>query len=45
MLNTQNPRKLRESGFLSIKVNYNYRLLNRGSCWELLTHERYNRYV
>ncbi|WP_044024043.1 ParE family toxin-like protein [Vibrio vulnificus] len=39
------PRKLKESGYLSIKVGRNYRLLKRGQVWELMTHERYNRYV
>ncbi|EGR3328471.1 TPA: hypothetical protein N2902_000169 [Vibrio parahaemolyticus] len=44
-LQTVRPRRMKESGFLSIKVNYQYRLLNRGKGWELMTHERYNRYV
>ena len=41
----ERPIKIKASGYLCIKVGYRHRLLKRNSVWELMTHERYNRFT
>nr|WP_226883154.1 hypothetical protein [Enterobacter hormaechei] len=38
------PRRMRRTGYLSLKVNLRWRLLSRdgGQNWEVMSHERYN---
>lgn len=38
------PRRIRRTGYLSLKVNQRWSLLSRdgGRNWEVMTHEKYN---
>ncbi|WP_458305950.1 ParE family toxin-like protein [Enterobacter cloacae] len=39
------PRRMRRTGYLSLKVNLRWRMLSRdgGQNWEVMSHERYNK--
>lgn len=39
------PRRMRRTGYLSLKVNPRWRLLSKddGRNWEVMSHETYNR--
>lgn len=39
------PRRIRSTGYLSLKVNLRWRLLSRdgGSSWEVMSHEKYSK--
>lgn len=38
-------RKTKRLGYLSLEVTREYRLLNTGKSWELMSHELYNRKI
>ncbi|MCS2168073.1 ParE family toxin-like protein [Scandinavium manionii] len=39
------PRRMRRTGYLSLKVNQRWRLLSKdgGQNWEVMSHERYSK--
>ncbi len=39
------PRRMRRTGYLSLRVNLRWRLLSRdgGRSWEVMSHERYSK--
>lgn len=41
----ERPIKHKASGFLCVKIGFRHRLLKRNLHWELMTHEKYNRFV
>lgn len=41
----ERPIRHKASGYLCVKVGYRYRLLKRNSRWELMSHEKYNRFI
>lgn len=41
------PRRVRKTGYLSLKVNHRWRLLSRdgGQNWQLMSHSTYNKRI